>query len=163
EETPMHNALITLAALLLSVAAAAARAAPQPQPQPQTRAYHNPLPVRLASGELAQNCADPAVLRDPRAAVPTWYLYCTSDPVGKDGGWHFRMIPIYRSTDLVHWDFVADAFSDRPAGLADPTSGLWAPEPEYLNGRYYLYFTVTDVVDAHSPEPGCGKDSAIGV
>jgi arabinan endo-1,5-alpha-L-arabinosidase len=105
--------------------------------------------------------------------APTWYLYCTSDPVskrererdatGKDGGWNFRMIPIYRSTDLVHWDFVADAFSDRPAGLAAPTSGLWAPEPEYLNGRYYLYFTVTDVVDAHSPEKGCGNDSAIGV
>jgi arabinan endo-1,5-alpha-L-arabinosidase len=73
------------------------------------------------------------------------------------------MIPIYRSTDLVHWDFVADAFSDRPAGLAAPTSGLWAPEPEYLNGRYYLYFTVTDVVDEHSPEKGCGNDSAIGV
>jgi len=135
------------------------------------RAYHNPLSVRLASGELAQNCADPAVLRDPRAKTPTWYLYCTSDPVskrerdpdGKDGGWHFRMIPIYRSTDLVHWDFVSDAFSDRPAGLAAPTSGLWAPEPEYLNGRYYLYFTVTDVVDEHSPEPGCGNDSAIGV
>lgn len=136
-----------------------------------TRAYHNPLPVRLASGEPAQNCADPAVLRDPRAKVPTWYMYCTSDPVskrerdpgGKDGGWRFHMIPIYRSTDLVHWNFVGDAFADRPAGLAAPTSGLWAPEPEYLNGRYYLYFTVTDVVDAHSPEPGCGSDSAIGV
>ena len=133
--------------------------------------YQNPLPVHLASGELAQNCADPAVLRDPRAKSPTWYMYCTSDPVskrerdpqGKDGGWHFRMIPIYRSIDLVHWDFVADAFSDRPAGLAAPTSGLWAPEPEYLNGRYYLYFTVTDVVDAHSPEKGCANDSAIGV
>jgi arabinan endo-1,5-alpha-L-arabinosidase len=154
-----------LAALALACPGHAAEPAPRPQ------AYHNPLPVRLASGELAQNCADPAVLRDPRAAVPTWYLYCTSDPVskverdpeGKDGGWHFRMIPIYRSTDLVHWNFVADAFLDRPAGLAAPTSGLWAPEPEYLNGRYYLYFTVTDVVDAHSPEPGCGKDSAIGV
>jgi arabinan endo-1,5-alpha-L-arabinosidase len=140
---------------------------------PATRAYHNPLSVRLASGEPAQNCADPAVLRDPRAGKPTWYLYCTSDPVSKrerrkhasdrDGGWNFRLIPIYRSTDLVHWDFVADAFADRPAGLAAPTSGLWAPEPEYLNGRYYLYFTVTDVVDEHSPEKGCGKDSAIGV
>ena len=96
--------------------------------------YQNPLPVRLASGELAQNCADPAVLRDPRAVRPTWYLYCTSDPVSKrertgetrDGGWKFRMMPVYRSTDLVHWDFVADAFAERPAGLADPTSGLWA-------------------------------------
>lgn len=155
-----------LHALLLALPLLAAA-----EPAPATRAYHNPLTVRLASGELAQNCADPAVLRDPRAEAPTWYLYCTSDPVskrerdpqGKDGGWHFRMIPIYRSTDLVHWDFVADAFSDRPAGLAAPTSGLWAPEPEYLNGRYYLYFTVTDVVDAHSPEKGCENDSAIGV
>jgi arabinan endo-1,5-alpha-L-arabinosidase len=155
---------MTTAALAFANHATAAAAQP-------VRAYHNPLTVRLASGEPAQNCADPAVLRDPRAAVPTWYLYCTSDPVskaerdprGKDGGWHFRMIPIYRSTDLVHWDFVADAFADRPAGLAAPTSGLWAPEPEYLDGRYYLYFTVTDVVDAHSPEPGCGTDSAIGV
>jgi arabinan endo-1,5-alpha-L-arabinosidase len=160
-----HLRLLAAPLLALSLLATAAD-----KVQP-TRAYHNPLPVRLASGEFAQNCADPAVLRDPKAATPTWYLYCTSDPVskaerdpaGKDGGWNFRMIPIYRSTDLVHWNFVADAFSDRPAGLAAPTSGLWAPEPEYLNGRYYLYFTVTDVVDAHSPEPGCGKDSAIGV
>ena len=50
---------------------------------PATRAYHNPLTVRLASGEPAQNCADPAVLRDPRAKAPTWYMYCTSDPVSK--------------------------------------------------------------------------------
>jgi len=135
------------------------------------RTYRNPLPVRLAGGELAQNCADPAVLRDPRAATPTWYLFCTSDPVskreldtqGEKSGWRFRMMPIYRSTDLVRWNFVADAFTERPAGLADPTSGLWAPEPTYLNGRYYLYFTVTDVADAHSPEPGCAADSAIGV
>jgi arabinan endo-1,5-alpha-L-arabinosidase len=138
---------------------------------PAAATYQNPLPVRLASGEPAQNCADPAVLRDPRAARPTWYLYCTSDPVSKrertgdtrDGGWKFRMMPVYRSTDLVHWDFVADAFAERPAGLADPISGLWAPEPVYMNGRYYLYFTVTDVVDAHSPEAGCAADSAIGV
>jgi arabinan endo-1,5-alpha-L-arabinosidase len=164
---PTFRPLATLLLTLPLLGAAAAGA------DPITRAYHNPLGVRLASGEPAQNCADPAVLRDPRVKRPTWYLYCTSDPVskrerekdasGKDGGWNFRMIPIYRSTDLVHWDFVADAFSDRPAGLAAPTSGLWAPEPEYLNGRYYLYFTVTDVVDEHSPEKGCGNDSAIGV
>jgi arabinan endo-1,5-alpha-L-arabinosidase len=160
------------ACLLASTwAAAAAADAPAAPSTAALRAYHNPLAVRLASGALAQNCADPAVLRDPRAKQPTWYLYCTSDPVSRDektipgesGRWHFHMMPIYRSTDLVHWDFVTDAFADRPAGLAAATSGLWAPEPEYLNGRYYLYFTVTDTADAHSPEPGCGEDSAIGV
>lgn len=166
-----------LAALACAVPLCAAAAAPAPAPAPALKpgaappTYRNPLPVRLASGELAQNCADPAVLRDPRARKPTWYLYCTSDPVSKkersghegDGGWKFRMMPIYRSEDLVHWDFVADAFTDRPQGLADTTSGLWAPEPVYMNGRYYLYFTVTDVPDEQSPQPGCGTDSAIGV
>jgi len=160
-----------LAALACVVPLCASAAAPAAAPAATAATYQNPLPVRLASGELAQNCADPAVLRDPRARKPTWYLYCTSDPVSKkersghegDGGWKFRMMPVYRSDDLVHWNFVADAFTDRPQGLADPTSGLWAPEPVYMNGRYYLYFTVTDVVDAHSPEPGCGTDSAIGV
>jgi len=158
--------LTALACALPLCAAAAASAATS---APAT--YQNPLPVRLASGELAQNCADPAVLRDPRARKPTWYLYCTSDPVSKkersghegDGGWKFHMMPVYRSEDLVHWDFVADAFTDRPQGLADTTSGLWAPEPVYMNGRYYLYFTVTDVPDEQSPQPGCGTDSAIGV
>lgn len=152
-----------------SAAQTSGQAAPAAPPPATT--YRNPLPVRLAGGELAQNCADPAVMRDPNAAAPTWYLYCTSDPVskrerprpGEQGDWHFRMMPIYRSTDLVHWNFVADAFDARPAGLAAGDSGLWAPEPAYVNGRYYLYFTVTDVADAHSPEPGCAKDSAIGV
>lgn len=159
------GSLRILGALAMSLAlAASAWAAP-------AATYRNPLPVRLANGELAQNCADPAVLRDPRAPTPTWYLYCTSDPLsknerpqdGEQGPWHFHMIAIYRSTNLVDWTYMGDAFADRPAGLASPTSGLWAPEPEFLNGRYYLYFTVTDVADAHSPEPGCDKDSAIGV
>jgi arabinan endo-1,5-alpha-L-arabinosidase len=152
-----------LAALALALGLAA--------PAPAAPTYRNPLAVRLANGAPAQNCADPAVLRDPRANKPTWYLYCTSDPVskterplrGESGRWHFHMIAIYRSTNLVDWNYVGDAFADRPTGLAAPTSGLWAPEPEYMGGRYYLYFTVTDVADAHSPEAGCGKDSAIGV
>jgi arabinan endo-1,5-alpha-L-arabinosidase len=128
--------------------------------------YRNPLPVRLADGTLAENCADPAILRDHDAAVQAWYLYCTSDPLsykerdGKD--WHFHLLPTYRSSDLVHWTYAGDAFDTRPS-VAAPKAGLWAPEPEYLNGRYYLYFTVTDVVDAYSPEPGCDGDSAIGV
>lgn len=128
--------------------------------------YHNPLALPLSDGAPAENCADPAVLRDPGSAKPTWYLYCTTDPVSRqerDGaGWRFHLVPTYRSADLVHWDFVGDAFAGRPA-VAAPKAGLWAPEPEYFNGRYYLYFTVTDVADAASPAPGCDNDSAIAV
>jgi arabinan endo-1,5-alpha-L-arabinosidase len=128
--------------------------------------YRNPLPVRLADGTLAENCADPAILRDHDPVVQAWYLYCTSDPVSyqeRDGkGWKFHLLPTYRSSDLVHWTSAGDAFDARPS-IASPKAGLWAPEPEYFNGRYYLYFTVTDVVDAYSPEPGCNGDTAIGV
>ncbi|HEX8606503.1 MAG TPA: family 43 glycosylhydrolase [Pseudoduganella sp.] len=153
----MRASLFLLAAAIHLAAVAQARPA---------STYQNPLPVRLASGEPAQNCADPAVLRDPQAAQPTWYLYCTSDPVSrneKEGdGYRFRLLPVYRSTDLVHWDWVSDAFTERPAS-ATPTSWLWAPEPQYHDGRYWLYYTITDTDDAHSPEPGCASDSSIGV
>lgn len=130
-------------------------------------AYANPLALRLASGETAQNCADPGVLRDPRARAPTWYLYCSSDPVSKRerdrGGWHTRLIPTYRSSDLVHWDFVTDAFAERPPGLAAPTASLRGPDPAYADGRYLLYFSVSDAADEHSPVRGCRRDGAIGV
>lgn len=129
--------------------------------------YSNPLPLRLADGSLAESCADPALLRDRTSTPTVWYMYCTMDPVShkeREGkGWRFRMMPVYRSVDLVNWYFVRDSFDQRPAGLAGPKAGLWAPEPVYQNGSYYLYFTITDVADQHSPEKGCESDSGIAV
>ena len=124
----------------------------------QDATYTNPLALRLADGSLAESCADPSLLRDRTTSPTVWYMYCTMDPVShkeRDGkGWKFRMMPVYRSVDLVNWYFVRDAFDTRPLGVAGPTSGLWAPELVYQNGSYYLYFTVTDVADAHSPAFG---------
>jgi len=129
--------------------------------------YTNPLPLRLADGSLAESCADPSLLRDRTSSPTVWYLYCTMDPLDKrerDGAsWRFHLMPVFRSVDLVNWYFVRDAFDQRPAGLAGPKAGLWAPEPVYQNGSYYLYFTVTDVADRHSPEKGCEADSGIAV
>ncbi|MFC0252153.1 family 43 glycosylhydrolase [Massilia consociata] len=151
-----------LAALLLACTASAAAGGGS-----AVATYTNPVPLRLADGSLAESCADPALLRDRTSAPTVWYMYCTTDPVSRkerDGkGWKFRMMPVYRSVDLVNWYFVRDAFDRLPAGLAGPRAGLWAPEPVYQNGSYYLYFTITDVADAHSPEKGCASDSGIGV
>lgn len=152
--------------------AASLLAAPPPAPAFGTAdagasTYTNPLALRLADGSLAESCADPSLLRDRTSSPAVWYMYCTMDPVSRkerEGkGWKFRMMPVYRSVDLVNWYFVRDSFEQRPPGLAGPKSGLWAPEPVYQNGSYYLYFTVTDVADRHSPEPGCESDSAIAV
>ncbi|UVW30399.1 family 43 glycosylhydrolase [Massilia sp. H6] len=155
-------------ALVLASFGAASSATPSDSGAATTGAtYINPLRLRLADGSLAESCADPALLRARNSAAPTWYLYCTMDPVSykeRDAsGWKFRMMPVYRSVDLVNWYFVRDAYERRPAGIAAARSGLWAPEPVYQNGSYTLYFTVTDVDDALSPEPGCDNDSAIAV
>jgi len=153
----------TAAALLAWTASAGAwQAAPA-----AGATYTNPLPLRLADGSLAESCADPSLLRDRTSSPTVWYLYCTMDPLSKKerdrNGWKFHMMPVFRSVDLVNWYFVRDAFDQRPAGLAGPKAGLWAPEPVYQNGSYYLYFTVTDVADRHSPEKGCEADSGIAV
>lgn len=151
----------------LLLAAAGAAAQPATQSSTQSGTYANPLPLRLADGSLAESCADPSLLRDRTSSPTVWYLYCTMDPVShkeREGkGWKFRMMPVYRSVDLVNWYFVRDSFDRRPPGLAGPKAGLWAPEPVYQNGSYYLYFTVTDVADRHSPEKGCEADSGIAV
>ncbi len=160
---------VTIVNTLLACALAALATLSAPPGHARPASYQNPLALRLADGALAENCADPALLRDAHSVPPLWYLYCTTDPVSlaerddsNPAAWKFRLMPVYRSADLVHWTAAGDAFSALPA-VAAPKAGLWAPEPVYRNGRYYLYFTVTDVIDALSPEPGCDKDSAIAV
>lgn len=125
--------------------------------------YINPLPVVTPGGMVVESCADPSVVRDEaasQAGESVWYMACTTDPLSgsdrdADGNLIFRLIPLFRSTDLIHWVYVGDAFSARPDWVADD-AGLWAPSLEYFNGQYYLYYTApnTDL-------PGGG--SAIGV
>jgi arabinan endo-1,5-alpha-L-arabinosidase len=122
--------------------------------------YDNPLEIHIPGDGLVESCADPAILRGQTPDDPYWYIYCTTDPLNDEdldstGGFNFHLIPILRSYDLVTWEYVGDAFSARPAWVADD-AGLWAPDIQYFNGQYYLYYTAswTDL-------PGGG--SAIGV
>ena len=121
--------------------------------------YSNPPPVQVPGDGLVESCADPAIIQG-QAGDPYWYIFCTTDPLnGSDrdtnGNFNFRLIPILRSLDLVNWEYTGDAFSVRPDWVADD-AGLWAPDIQYMNGMYYLYYTAswTDL-------PGGG--SAIGV
>jgi arabinan endo-1,5-alpha-L-arabinosidase len=111
--------------------------------------YRNPV-----SAPAADTFADPAVVRGTDG---TWYAFGTSDPL-KAGETTPRPLPILRSHDLVTWTYAGDVFSaaNRPA-WATPTAGLWAPDIRYTQGRYVLYYTVTDT----TLNPG--DDSAIGV
>ncbi|MEO3805118.1 family 43 glycosylhydrolase [Nonomuraea sp. B1E8] len=115
-----------------------------------TPSYDNPV-----SRDFADTFADPAVIR---GLDGYWYSYGTSDPLREGEGKHHRL-PIARSSDLVEWTYVGDAFGegDLPS-YADPSTLLWAPDVRYLDGRYVMYFTVTN--SASTPHPW---DYSIGV
>ncbi len=129
--------------------------------------YRNPVDVRIPGDGQVESCADPTLIRGQAAGDNAWYMYCTTDPLNdqdrnSSGDFNFHLIPTLRSTDLVNWTYVGDAFTTRPS-WADPTAGMWAPEIQFFNGQYYLYYGITDVIDSVSGEPGCHGDNAIGV
>ncbi len=164
--------LVALLGALLSTATTAASGLPESptrslalQPSAAvTQTYTNPLQATIPNDGVVENCADPSLIR---GEDEYWYLYCTTDPlndedVNEQGDFNFHLIPMLRSSDLVNWTYMGDAFTERPAWAA-PTAGLWAPEIQYINGQYYLYYGVTDVTDETSGVPGCDSDNAIGV
>ncbi len=134
--------------------------------------FSNPLTI-IAQSEPVESCADPSVLEEDELEA-AWTLYCTTDPLSGDdrgpaGGLTFRLIPMFRSADLVRWSYEGDAFDRDPAteasappSWAAPTALLWAPEGDAIEGKYYLFFGVTDVGDDISGEPACARDGAIG-
>ena len=128
--------------------------------------YRNPVDILIPGGGRVKSCADPTMIRGQTPGDDAWYMYCTTDPLNNDdrtgSNYNFHLIPQMRSTDLVHWTYVGDAFTTRPA-WASPGAGMWAPEIQHFNGQYYLYYGITDVVDSVSGEAGCNNDSAIGV
>ena len=89
--------------------------------------YTNPLSIQIPNDGLVESCADPTIIH---AQDSYWYIYCTTDPLNDNdktgGNFNFHLIPMLRSSDLVNWTYMGDAFATRPAWL-DPTSGMWAP------------------------------------
>lgn len=110
--------------------------------------YTNPLSIKVPGDGKVESCADPSIIHSEVSGDTNWYLYCTSDPLNdKDraanGDFNFHLISIHKSSDLVNWTYIGDAFKERPSWLA-PDSGTWAPDIEYFNGKYYLYYTAPD-------------------
>ncbi len=106
--------------------------------------YSNPLKLATGLGP-GVSCPDPAIFKQPKDGVNTWYLYCTGDPLNsgdKDANGSLRnhLIPQYQSYDLSHWTYIGDAFQTTPAWVGNATNQFWAPAVKHFNGRYYLYY-----------------------
>jgi len=149
--------VLALILALLGMAPGAAQA------KGSTGVYTNPLTIQIPGDGLVESCADPSVISRPEQDKVAWYMYCTTDPLNdqdKTGdNFNFHLIPIHKSYDLVHWTYIGDAFSGRPDWVKSD-AGLWAPDIEYFNGTYYLYYTASDTDPNHD---GIGDGSAIGV
>lgn len=90
-----------------------------------TAIYYNPV--------IKWSLPDPTVIR---AADGYFYLYATEDT---------HNVPIYRSKDLVTWRYAGTAFTDatRPMDFV-PRGGIWAPDINYVNGQYVLYYSKSE-------------------
>ncbi len=147
--TTRRSPVAILLALLVAVLAGVA---PQQTSARTTPTYTNPLAPVVPGNGVVESCADPSIIRGQQPGDTYWYMYCTTDPLnGADrnasGDLNFRIIPTLRSIDLVNWEYVGDAFTPatRPAWVA-PSGGIWAPDIQYFNGQYYLYYTASETV-----------------
>jgi arabinan endo-1,5-alpha-L-arabinosidase len=139
-----------LAAVLLFALCLAGVALGPSAAQAAPGAYTNPV-----SRDFADTFADPSVIR---AKDGYWYAYGTTDPL-REGEGTRHIIPTARSTDLVNWTYVGDAFTETTLPTwAAPDAALWAPDIRYLDGTYYLYYVVTQTTVTDEP-----NDNAVGV
>lgn len=158
----------TVGALILALFAISGGGAAARHESDGPGTYRNPLPVEIPGNGQVESCADPTLIRGQQPQDRRyWYMYCTKDPLNDEdrnaaGGFNFHDIPMLRSSDLVHWTYMGDAFASVPA-WGEPTSALWAPEITFFNDRYYLYYTMTDPRPEVSGAPNCGSEPAIGV
>jgi arabinan endo-1,5-alpha-L-arabinosidase len=95
----------------------------------QTTTYTNPVVTPVA--------ADPDIIRTEDG---TFYLYATQDNWADNKG--DRYLPIFKSEDLVNWEFVKNAFV-WPATWKQGGGFYWAPDISFYEGTYYLYYAAS--------------------
>ena len=94
------------------------------EPVTQTKStYRNPV--------IDYSLPDPTVIK---ADDGYFYLYATED---------IRNTPIHRSRNLVDWEEIGTAFTEETRPTFEPKGGLWAPDINYIDGRYVLYYSMS--------------------
>jgi len=137
-----------VSAVASSAASASGDAGTASQGSPAT--YVNPVSQRIGD-----TFADPSVIRGKDGF---WYAYGTSDPL-REGERTEHRVPVARSTDLVDWRYVGDAFTAaKMPTWAAPDAHLWAPDIRYVDGQYRMYYVVTQTTVTDERD-----DNAIGM
>lgn len=82
--------------------------------------YNNPV--------ISVSGPDPTIIKRGNY----FYLYHT-------GGY----VPIYRSEDLVTWTRIGNSFSNESHPTFVENGGIWAPDINYIKGRYVMYYSMS--------------------
>ena len=90
---------------------------------PKTNEYFNPV--------LSISLPDPTIIKSNDGS---FYLYATEDT---------RNVPIYKSSNLIDWKFQGTAFTDNTRPNFEPGGGIWAPDINYINGKYILHYSMS--------------------
>jgi arabinan endo-1,5-alpha-L-arabinosidase len=92
----------------------------------------NPIPENVYRNPILNiSLPDPTIIK---AENGDFYLYATED---------ISNTPIYKSANLVDWQFVGTAFTDFTRPTFEPNGGLWAPDINFINGKYVLYYSMS--------------------
>ncbi len=92
-------------------------------------------------------------------AIPGDHPDCTLTKIGNDfytTGSSFNPTPvIYHSTDLVHWEAIAQPVSASWSGYGDaPGGGCWGGHMVYYNGEYWHFFSRANTMHfVKAPDP----------
>ena len=92
----------------------------------EQRTYHNPVQRGFFP--------DPSVIR----VGDDYYMVNSSFQ-------YFPAIPISHSRDMVHWHIIGHAITNPEwLDISDirDSHGIWAPDIEYVDGKYYVYVTL---------------------
>ncbi|MBQ8046902.1 MAG: family 43 glycosylhydrolase [Prevotella sp.] len=80
---------------------------------------------------IDRDAPDPTVIRGDDGY---YYLFSTEA---------VRNVPIYRSKNLVDWDFIGTAFTDGTRPNFVTNGGIWAPDIQHFGNYYQLYFSMS--------------------
>jgi len=112
--------------------------------------YSNPV--------VSRSLPDPTIIK---AKDGYFYVYATEN---------IKNVPIYKSKNLVDWEFTGTAFTNESRPSFEPKGGIWAPDINYIDKSYVLYYSMSvwggeqtcglGVATADTPEgpfTDCGK------
>lgn len=113
--------------------------------------YSNPTYPVLNGTKMPTYTADPYVVRDDDRM---YYMYCTQTEVYDGSGYAvFKRGPVYRSIDLVRWEFCGDVFSSYDPDWGTKGAGVWAPTVVKVGDRWNYYYSLSVGSDEN---PGIG-------